>query len=258
MESKALKDLAINQLSALANLARDTGNVELQHQFQLFSLSLGQEATIPPAPAPHVEPRRNEDFDDYYDDEDNDEDYYDDDLEEDIIPEGFDTLEEYNDFLDSQPANLTTQTVENEETGEEDEIRAISVAGVIPDGEGGYKEVGSLPVFDEEDDDYFDEEEVDVINVKLTRAEGELTGQDVQDILDNPQSRMMLDVFGRDYRVLRTADPSVKVISFNIDNDNLQSRRMSQMVTSGNLVRFGGRAVFPRIGVVTSEPIIRN
>lgn len=285
MDPNTLKTLAVNQLTALSSMARETGNEELEQQLKLFIMSLGEEATIPPAvetPASNfthtqdTEPTYSgydADDDEYYDDEDED-DYFEMELP---VPEGFRDRDHFERFVEEQPEAGKTTT--DHETGEEIPVYPDTVSGVIPDGEGGYTEVGNMDeafntvsrFFDashvEYDEDYEDGEElyanepddVDTINIKLTRSQGEeLTADDVRNrILTHPQTQPMLNIFGNDYRVLRTEDPSVKVLSFNIDKDNERSHKMAQMMTNGNLVKFGGRIVFPGIGQVVSEPIIR-
>lgn len=281
MDPKALKALATTQLKALSQMAKDAGLTDLEQQFNLFVLSLNTTSDMPPTPtsvaasndaAEGFWANYEEEEDDLYEDLDDDLLFEED--EEPTPPTGFRDQEHFESFVEEQEASRPIINDEGEIVAEN---APDDVHGVIPDGEGGYTQVGDLEesletVSDllEESNTIRDEEtgealyvnepdDVDLINIKFTRAQGELTSDDVENsIFNHPQAQPMLNMFGREYRILRTENPNEKVVAFTIDQDNTQSRKMAQLLADGKFVQFGGRIIVPGIGQVTSEPIIGN
>lgn len=295
MNAKTLTKLARTQLLALAQTAENEGLTDLRDQFNLFVASLdvstGEDGTQddpaetaipltawrPNAVTDAVETEDDEDdYDCGYDDDDHAyDDYYGDYGEEEnvepVIPEGFDSVEQYQEFLAEQ-GEFSTASVPDED-GEDIDIQVPpeAVVGVVKDEETGeYKDVGNLEesidtylrVTDEETGEVHEREQGDdvpTVRVKLARGdEREMSRDDVERIFANPQAAPMIQVFGRDYRVLSTDRDHEKIVSFTVDTTNDTSRMMANAVTSGRALGFGGRIVVNGIGYVTAQIVRGN
>lgn len=220
-----------------------------------------------------------DEYEDILDDED-EEDFFDDEDEEDyepIVPNGFDSAESYENFLESQAEHLTVENADYE-TGEiqEDHLTPVDVAGIV-EKDGEYTEVGN---FDEsleqsyngmmEDNTIVDDEtdevvvdmgvdEVEGIRVRLTRKDNlELTENDVRDrILANPQSAMMLRVFGDDFTIVESETPNKKDIVFALSEEDERARKTGQiLVHKPEMMSFAGTIFVPGVGSVSANTVI--
>lgn len=260
MSAESLKNLAVNQLKALSAMAKQEGHAELGQQFDLFSASLNVDAS-PVFERPVV------DHIEYEEDAEYDEEY-----EEDDVPDGFNSHEDYENFVRQQGA---TRIVEDDETGEEYEVIPDSVHGVIQDENGEYKEAGdfeadleqaqelleeSNTIRDEETGDVLfqnEPDEVPTVEIVFSRTDGnELTAEDVEGrILSHPQSEPMLRAFGEDYTVNEGNGSQNKVVAFSIDQGNSSSRSTAQLLSDRKFMSFGGKIIVPGLGQVSARPV---
>lgn len=259
MNYEELYRLAKNQLSTLESMAKDSGQIGLSQQFRMFSLSL------------QVEPQHDSHDDtlDYHTDEEYE---YDEDGEPDF-PEGFDSNEEFVNFIQEQGVTRTYEDAEFEETVE---VYPDSVHGVIPDNvDDGYKEVGNFQqdldhaaellsesntIRDEETGEelyHAEPENVPVVEILFTRNDGnELTEDNIlNNVFSHPQSQPMLKAFGTDYTVNNSDQDNQKTVAFAIDQNNPRSVLVSQLLKDGRFADFGGRIIVPGVGQVISQPV---
>lgn len=268
-----LRELAVRQLESIREIAGTDlkgSSLELDLQIAIAGLKNNISSTNTASTYAVNTPKAyesDEDYDDeaYYDDED--------DFEEPAVPRNFDDEESYQAFLREQ--NDVLPTVEDEETGETETLRPDDVAGVIAT-ENGFVEVGDLDgsldkaeeilreqntIRDEDGEELYQNEieEVPEIRVAITRTDNNaLTDHQVRNIiLAHPSSRMMLQAFGEDYRVVDSNDPSEKIVLFRIDNNNDRSRKASQGIQFSNgVVQFAGHLAFPGIGRVYARALV--
>lgn len=243
MKQEELKKLAMNQLSTLKEIAKSNNYTELEHQFEFMSATLKLQSTSD----------SHDDVEVFYDYE---EDYEDEDFVP--YPEGFNSREEYLDFVEEQ----------------EQEI-ADDVVGTVPDNNGGYKEVGSFKeslgrayesletqntYYDEETGEDYQEEipAVPEMSILISRDdEEELTVEDVKEkVFKHPQAQTMLKVFGNDFDVTNHISDHQKLATFLINQSDPYADSMAKVLQHGSTANFGGKIVVPGVGVVQASPVL--
>lgn len=215
-----------------------------------------------------------DEYEDILDDEDEDD--YDEDHEP-IVPNGFDSAESYDDFLTSQEEHLTVERVDYDTGETQDEaLRPVDVAGIV-EKDGEYTEVGNFDesleqsyngmlenntIVDDETDEVVVDmgvDEVEGIRVRLTRKDNlELTENDVRDrILANPQSAMMLRVFGDDFTIVEAETPNKKDLVFALSEEDERARKTGQiLVNRPEMMSFAGTIFVPGVGSVSANTVI--
>lgn len=274
-----LRQKLIAQLELSLELAED---VSFKTDIRLALGSLKDESNsvapvvrLDEVPAPVTDNYEDEDEDEDYDDEEDE--YWDDD-DEPVIPNGFDSPEEYERFLETQAEALTTQEVD-EETGEVHEHTQYpqDVAGVVVKEDGEVVEVGN---FDEslealhaqtlEDRTIVDEEtnevivnmgmdDVEGLRVRITRNDNNALSEDVvrNTILAHPQSAMMLRVFGRDFTIVDADEANSKDVIFTLGEDDERARKTGQLIVNRpDMVAFAGTIVVPGVGSVSAKTVL--
>lgn len=265
--SDQLLKMAISQLESIKTLAgNDVQGTPLEMSLDMAILTLKAGDSAPASqqntrtedtreensgPTVGIDYGYEDSYDGYYEDEDDEDDW---EQEPATPPEGFGTREAYEAFLEQQ--------------GKLDE-NPVTVAGYVPDGQGGVVEVGNLEesIMDygapdeDEDEDEHEETPQDTIRVSLTRVdENELTITDVRShILNedghargNDVSTAMKRTFGNDYEVVAGDSQNEKVIQFHLDTNNPLTKAALNGIAKST-IQFGGTLVFPRIGAVRSR-----
>lgn len=274
-----LRQKLIAQLELSLELAED---VSFKTDLRLALGSLKDESNsvapvvrLDEAPAPVTDNYDDEDYDDedeYWDDEDGDEDY------EPVVPNGFDSAEEYERFLETQAEHLTTQEVD-EETGEvyEHTNHAYDVAGFVEKEDGEVVEVGNLDesldslhaqvledrtIVDEETNEVIVNmgmDDVEGLRVRITRNDNNALSEDVvrNTILAHPQSAMMLRVFGRDFTIVDADEANSKDVIFTLGEDDERARKAGQLIVNRpDMVAFAGTIVVPGVGSVSAKTVL--
>lgn len=221
-----------------------------------------------------------DEYEDILDDEDEDESSEEDDYDEyhePIVPNGFDSAESYDDFLTSQEEHLTVERVDYDTGETQDEaLRPVDVAGIV-EKDGEYTEVGNFDesleqsynsmlenntIVDDETDEVVVDmgvDEVEGIRVRLTRKDNlELTENDVRDrIIANPQSAMMLRVFGDDFTIVEAETPNKKDLVFALSEEDERARKTGQiLVNRPEMMSFAGTIFVPGLGSVSANTVI--
>lgn len=277
-----LRQKAVIQLELLLDLAEDI-DLKTDLKLALHTLKDSTESTLVTEKGAQkmedtvngikdlfVDDTEDHDYDDYYDDEEDEEEYVP------ILPNGFNTQEEYQEFLESQREHLTVERTDLL-TGEthEDTQEPIDVAGVVmKDGQavdvGNFDESleaahealreGTALVDEETDETIVDlgVDEIEGIRVRLTRGDNqELSANDVARILDHPQARPMIQVFGEDFRLVETEDDHVKDLVFTLDEDNEKGQKASQvLINRPDMMSFAGTIIIPAVGAVSARVVL--
>lgn len=293
-----VRKMAVQQLENILNLAGDDVKgtpLEMELKMAIATVKGDANSTVKDDQLKHAETVRDnsaneernlrmdygtyDETEDYYDEygdyqgwEDNaefdDEDY---EAAEPVIPEGFETREEFDNFVESQQ-ELMPEVI-NEETGEVMTLTPDTVVGHIngeDKNDDKFDEYVSVvnDYVREQNTIYNDEtgeEEVVVENdpvpfvrVSFKRNDGnELTlGNIMNNIIQAPESKRMLDSFGDNFNIEDGSDSSEKVLQFYIDENNDRSRQVAEALVHGNgMMTFGGRVVIPGVGYVTARQV---
>lgn len=295
MDKNDMKKLASTQITALADMARQLGHHDIEGQLRFMAFSLDNDAAPVAAGGTQndagAEERTEstddfEDFDDFTAHSEDFDDYDDyarldgffDEEEGADAPEaidGFNSVEEYQQFAEDNDAVIRGI---DEDTGEEQTLYPDAIAGVVRDDDGNYREVGNLEesletaheifresntIRDEETGEVLYENEPDAlrsISFIIASVDGrELTATDVTNrVFNDPQTNMMLDVFGSEYRVDDMEDAHEKSVSFFLDPENTTQQKAAQMImTAGTqMLTVGGKIVVPGVGEVSCRPVM--